>query len=60
MLEVSGGWHVHLDILEAKINGQMPPPFWKTHARLEREYAERFAAPDAGKVMAETPQRPSA
>jgi uncharacterized protein YndB with AHSA1/START domain len=60
MLEVSGGWHVHLDILEAKINGQMPPPFWKTHARLEREYAERFAAADAGKIMAETPQRPSA
>jgi uncharacterized protein YndB with AHSA1/START domain len=60
MLEVSGGWHAHLDILQARINGQTPPPFWKTHARLEREYAERFAAADAGKAMAGTPQRRSA
>jgi uncharacterized protein YndB with AHSA1/START domain len=51
MLQVAGGWHTHLDILEARITDRTPPPFWKTHARLERDYAERLAA-GTGQVTA--------
>lgn len=42
VLGVSGGWHAHLDILEARLLGQTPPPFWKTHTALEAEYAKRL------------------
>ncbi len=44
MLNVSGGWHTHLGILEDQLNGQEPRPFWATHAKMEAEYARRFAA----------------
>lgn len=39
----SGGWHAHLDILQAKLEGRTPPPFWTTHTRLEADYGKRFA-----------------
>jgi len=39
---VSGGWHLHLAMLEARLTGTAPPPFWATHARLEAEYAARL------------------
>ena len=42
VLSVSGGWHTHLDILVAILEGQDPLPFWKTHAELEAQYAERL------------------
>lgn len=42
MLSVAGGWHTHLDILAALLNGAVPLPFWTTHAMLEAEYARRF------------------
>jgi uncharacterized protein YndB with AHSA1/START domain len=44
MLDVSGGWHTHLDILVDNLNDRVPRPFWSTHARLEREYERRIKA----------------
>lgn len=38
LMSVAGGWHTHLAILIAKLEGAAPPPFWSTHARLEKEY----------------------
>lgn len=42
MLSVSGGWHVHLDILAARLEGREPPPFWRSLARVEPEYDRRI------------------
>ena len=44
MLSVAGGWHAHLEILEARLDGREPPGFWRTHTRLESEYAQRIPA----------------
>lgn len=38
----SGGWHTHLDILVAVLEGREPLPFWKTHTKLEAEYEQRY------------------
>ena len=43
-LSVAGGWHTHFAILADQLAGRTPRPFWSTHARVEREYAERLAA----------------
>jgi uncharacterized protein YndB with AHSA1/START domain len=43
-LPVMGGWDAHTGILEDLLKGVEPRPFWKTHARLEREYAAETAA----------------
>jgi uncharacterized protein YndB with AHSA1/START domain len=42
MLSVAAGWHTHLDILAAQLTGQRPEGFWRTHTRLEAEYARRM------------------
>jgi uncharacterized protein YndB with AHSA1/START domain len=42
MLSVSGGWHAHLDILQALLEGRKPPSFWKHHTGLEAEYDKRI------------------
>ena len=42
MLNVSGGWHAHLDILAARLEGRDPPKFWRAIARLNKEYDERL------------------
>lgn len=44
VVNVSGGWHVHLDILAARLRGEAPPPFWRTHAKLAAEYERRIPA----------------
>jgi len=36
---VMGGWDAHTGILADLLNGVAPRPFWKTHSRLEQEYA---------------------
>lgn len=36
---VLGGWHTHLDIMIAAMQGQTPPNFWLLHTRLEQDYA---------------------
>ncbi len=42
LLGVSAGWHTHLDILSNRLSGREPPGFWRTHTRLEEEYARRI------------------
>lgn len=41
-LSVAGGWHVHLEILQAQLENRTSPPFWTTHTKLEAEYAQLF------------------
>ncbi len=41
MVDVAGGWHTHLGILEAKLEGREPPLFWAPLAGLEAEYERR-------------------
>lgn len=43
MTNVSGGWHMHLGLLEDQLAGQKPRGFWSRQAALESEYAARFA-----------------
>ena len=42
MLQVAGGWDAHVGILEDRLNGVEPRPFWTTHARLKREYEAKL------------------
>ncbi len=42
ILGVSAGWHTHLDILADRLSGRTSPGFWRTHTRLEAEYARRI------------------
>lgn len=44
LLSVSGGWHIHLDLLDALLAGTEFPPFWASIVRLEEEYAKRHGA----------------
>ncbi len=44
VLDVSGGWHTHLDILVDVLEGREPKAFWKTHTALEAEYEKRLNA----------------
>ena len=43
ILDVSAGWHTHLDILVDVLEKQEPKPFWKTHSALEEEYVARLS-----------------
>jgi uncharacterized protein YndB with AHSA1/START domain len=36
---VSGGWHTHLDILIANLQGKTPPNFWRLFCELEERYS---------------------
>ena len=38
MVNVAGGWDAHIGILEDRLNGVEPRPFWTTHARLKSQY----------------------
>ena len=42
MIDVSGGWHTHLDILVARANGRTPPAFWIVFGDIEQEYERRY------------------
>lgn len=44
MVDVSGGWHLHLDVLEDLLAGRSPRPFWARQPKLEAEYRERIPA----------------
>lgn len=46
LLSVAGGWHTHLGILDDTLSGRDARPFWRTHTRVEAEYAERFGIED--------------
>ena len=43
MIDVSGGWHAHLDVLMERLRGEAPAPFWPRVERYEREYPKRIA-----------------
>lgn len=43
LLNVSAGWHAHLDILAARVSGETPEPFWDHWSRLKEEYGRRLA-----------------
>lgn len=43
LLSVSGGWDVHVGILEDVLTQRPPRGFWSTHERREQEYAGRFS-----------------
>ena len=42
VLDVSGGWHTHLNILEDVLNAKKLRPFYKMQLQYEAEYAERL------------------
>jgi uncharacterized protein YndB with AHSA1/START domain len=44
LLNVSAGWHRHLDILAARTTGKETGPFWDGWARLKQEYDRRLPA----------------
>lgn len=44
LLNVSAGWHRHLDILEARMQGRKPDTFWDGWLRLKKDYETRFPA----------------
>jgi uncharacterized protein YndB with AHSA1/START domain len=41
---VAAGWHLHLDLLQASLEGAPPPPYWTELLRLKGEYDRLFAA----------------
>lgn len=43
-ISIAGGWHTHLGILADRLEGREPEGFWRTHTRLEAEYAKRLQA----------------
>lgn len=43
-LMFGAGWHMHLDILLARIDDREPEPFWDGWSRLRDEYDERWPA----------------
>lgn len=44
LLNVSAGWHAHLDHLVARASGRKPAPFWSSWLRLKEEYDARLPA----------------
>ena len=44
LLSVGPGWHGHLDVLVARMNGREPAPFWDEIAMLKKEYVRRMPA----------------
>lgn len=42
LLNVSAGWHTHLDILSARLSGTEPLPLWDQWSRLRAEYEQRL------------------
>jgi len=43
MANVSAGWHAHLGVLAANLNGREDGPFWSLLDRVEGEYQKRFS-----------------
>jgi uncharacterized protein YndB with AHSA1/START domain len=44
LLNVSAGWHAHLDVLLSRLTGEEPAPFWDSWSRLKKEYERRIPA----------------
>ena len=43
LLNVSAGWHSHVDVLEAKLRGIAATPHWDNFVRLRGDYTARLA-----------------
>lgn len=43
-LNISAGWHAHLDTLAARLAGEEPEPFWDHWVALKAEYSQRLGA----------------
>jgi uncharacterized protein YndB with AHSA1/START domain len=44
LLNVSAGWHVHLDTLALRMNGKSAPSFWESWKQLKADYDRRIPA----------------
>ena len=44
LLGVGAGWHMHLDVLVARVTGKQPAPFWDGLSHLRQEYDRRIPA----------------
>ena len=44
LLNVSAGWHAHLDAMVTRMNGGKVSSFWETWSRLKAEYDRRLPA----------------
>ncbi len=42
LVQTSGGWHTHLDILVERANGRTPPSFWAVFGGIEAEYERLY------------------
>jgi uncharacterized protein YndB with AHSA1/START domain len=43
-LSVGAGWHMHLDMLVARMNGTTTGPFWDGWQKLKQDYDKRMPA----------------
>ena len=41
-LNISAGWHAHLDVLADRLAGEEPGPFWDQWVALKSEYERRI------------------
>jgi uncharacterized protein YndB with AHSA1/START domain len=44
LLMHAAGWHIHLDILAARMTGEKPETFWDGWSRLMTDYDQRLPA----------------
>jgi len=44
MLMIGAGWHMHVNVLEARVGGRQCEPFWDGWLRLRGEYEQRIPA----------------
>ena len=44
LLNVSAGWHAHVDVLAARLEGVAPAPFWDAWSALKKDYEKRIPA----------------
>ncbi|MBP3984667.1 SRPBCC family protein [Pseudoxanthomonas helianthi] len=44
MLMIGAGWHMHINVLEARVGGRETEPFWDGWQRLRGEYERRLSA----------------
>ena len=42
LLNVSSGWHMHLDVLAARLAATEIGPFWDGWSRLKQDYDQRL------------------
>ena len=43
-VDVSGGWHSHLAVLQDRAEGKVPPAFWEVWRRYDGVYDKRYPA----------------